>query len=78
MQPLLVLLIEYPNSDILWTEPRDLDIKDLDKLAPGADEHGLGVLFADGHFERLSLPELRWLLTHSPLTNPSPTAQPSP
>ncbi len=73
-----ILILEYPNSDILWTEPRDLDIKDLDKLAPGADPHGLGVLFADGHFERLPLPKLRRRLTHSPLTDPSPTAQPAP
>lgn len=62
-----IMVIEYPNSDILWTEPRDLDLSDLDKLTPGADEHGLGVLFADAHFERLPLPELRRRLTSPPL-----------
>jgi len=54
----LVLLIEYPNSDILWTEPRDLDVTELDKLADGNDPRGLGVLFADGGFRRMPRAEV--------------------
>lgn len=54
-----ILVIEYPNSDIPWTEPRDLDVKDLGRLVQGADLTGLGVIFADGHKEQLSPSELR-------------------
>lgn len=57
-----VLVIEYPNSHIFWTEPRDLDLDDLSRLSPGADPRGLGVVFADGHYERMALAELRALL----------------
>ena len=48
-----VLLVEYPNSDIAWTEPRDLDVTELSRLGPGSDPGGIGVLFADGSFRRL-------------------------
>lgn len=58
----LVLLIEYPNSEIPWTEPRDLDLSDLPKLAAGSDPDGLGVIFADGHFRRMPRGELLKLL----------------
>jgi hypothetical protein len=54
-----ILVVEYPASDIPWTEPRDLDVKDLDRLSRGVDLSGLGVIFADGHRETLTLPELR-------------------
>ena len=53
-----VLVIEYPNSDILWTEPRDLDVTELAKLADGNDSKGLGVLFADGKFRRIPRAEV--------------------
>ena len=53
-----VLVIEYPNSDILWTEPRDLDVTELHKLAEGNDPLGLGVLFADGSFRRMKRAEV--------------------
>jgi len=56
-----VLLIEYPNSDILWTEPRDLDADDLGKLDEGNDLWGIGVVFADAKVRRVSLAELRKL-----------------
>lgn len=59
-----VLLIEYQNSGIGWTEPRDLDIKDLAKLGPGADPDGIGVLFADGSFRRFRVEELPALFRH--------------
>ncbi len=55
---LRVLLIEHPNSDILWTEPRDLHSKELPSLRVGSDPRGLGVIFADGHFRRLSVNEI--------------------
>ena len=47
------LIIEYPNSDIFWTEPRDLDVTELHKLAEGNDPQGLCVLFADGRNRRM-------------------------
>ena len=50
-----ILLIEYPNSDILWTEPRDLDVTELDKLTQGAETQGLAVIFADRTVRRLPL-----------------------
>jgi len=53
-----VLLIEYPNSDIPWAEPRDLDVNELSKLTAGSDPGGLGVLFADGTYLRLPLAEV--------------------
>jgi Protein of unknown function (DUF1559) len=52
-----VLLIEYPNSTTPWNEPRDLDVDDLAKLNQGVDP-GIGVIFADARFRRVSLAEL--------------------
>jgi prepilin-type processing-associated H-X9-DG protein len=56
-----ILLIEIPNSNINWLEPRDVTIDQLkDGLAGlippgGASPHpeGFNVLFADGHVETL-------------------------
>ena len=52
------LIIEYPNSDIGWTEPRDLDVTELHKLGEPKDPKGLGVMFADGTFRRMSRVEV--------------------
>lgn len=76
-----VIVAEIANSDILWTEPRDLNIDDMsfqinDKSKPsisGNHPYGghrlAGVVFADGTVERLdesTTPEkLRAMLTAS-------------
>jgi len=57
-----VLVVEYPNSDILWSEPRDIDVNDLLHLSAASDPHGLGVVFSDGRARRMPLKELLRLL----------------
>jgi hypothetical protein len=56
--PDAIVLVEYPNSDILWTEPRDLTLDELAKLNEGADGRGLNVWCADGRVRRMSKSEL--------------------
>jgi prepilin-type processing-associated H-X9-DG protein len=56
-----ILLIEIPNSNINWLEPRDVTIDQLKNglaglIPPGASSphpEGFSVLFADGHVETL-------------------------
>src|ERR1041385_2819216 len=57
-----ILLIEVPNSNVNWLEPRDLTIEQIKRtglkgLLPTTGEpphrHGFNVVFADGHTETL-------------------------
>lgn len=56
-----VLLLEVPNSDIVWTEPRDLDVADLSRLDPTGDPDGIMVVFADGATRRMKVEAVRAL-----------------
>lgn len=57
-----VIVAEIADSDILWTEPRDLNTREMsfrvnDKSKPGISSHhmlGAWILFADGHTEFVS------------------------
>lgn len=57
-----IMIVEVANSGIHWMEPRDLRIDEMDWLVNGergnsiSSEHAVGafVVFADGHFERLT------------------------
>jgi hypothetical protein len=42
-----LLLIEYPDSQILWTDPRDVYIEQLSSLGRGVDPAGIGTLLTD-------------------------------
>lgn len=53
-----ILFLEYPDSTIPWTAPRDLGVDELASLGPGDDPRGLGVILADGSFRRLSREEI--------------------
>jgi prepilin-type processing-associated H-X9-DG protein len=48
-----ILLVELRNSNINWTEPRDLDISELAKLTSNCHSDGFHACFADGHVELL-------------------------
>jgi len=49
-----LILIEYTNSQILWTEPRDLSLHEMPSVAPGLDPAGIGVLESDMRAHRFS------------------------
>ncbi len=53
-----LLLVEYPDSHVRWTEPRDLTIDELLSITVGEDNGGIAVLFADRRVRRLSREEL--------------------
>lgn len=49
-----ILLVEIPDSDIFWTEPRDISPSELATLPEGNDPGGLGVVLTNGRAVRLS------------------------
>ena len=57
-----ILLIEYPNSHVRWTEPTDLSLDELGSVSSGQDPGGIGVLFEDRTVRRVSKDELMRLL----------------
>ena len=62
-----IVIIEFPNSNIVWTEPRDVDISELKNLIPGNDTGGIAVLFSSGRTDRLSVDEIVKLSTRNDL-----------
>jgi prepilin-type processing-associated H-X9-DG protein len=72
-----IVVVEIADSDIFWTEPRDLSLDEMtlqinDKSKPNISSHhphGAMVLFADGSIrfldESMSTEELRAMLTAS-------------
>jgi hypothetical protein len=57
-----IVVVEYPDSSIWWTEPRDLSSDQLASVSGGADPGGIAVLFEDSKIRRLSKRELTMLL----------------
>ena len=53
-----ILVVEYPNSKIPWTEPKDVTVDELAKITEVADPGGIGVIQADARVVRLSRAEL--------------------
>jgi hypothetical protein len=53
-----ILVVEYPNSKIAWTEPKDITVDELATIAEGADPGGIGVIQADARVVRLSRAKL--------------------
>jgi hypothetical protein len=53
-----LILIEDPDSDIRWTEPRDLTIEELESIGRGEDPAGIAVLLEDRRVYRLSREEI--------------------
>jgi hypothetical protein len=72
-----LLIVEWPESDVVWTEPRDLPMKDIrkwwfvsPKVEAGEHRHGAGVYvgYADGRTSFLSPRELSGKQLRSLLT----------
>jgi hypothetical protein len=53
-----LIIVEYPNADILWTDPRDIGIDDVRSISPGFDPDGIGVVRADMRAHRLPMQAL--------------------
>jgi len=53
-----ILLVEIPDSDIFWTEPRDISPREIAALPEGNDPGGLGAVLTNGRAVRLSRREI--------------------
>jgi len=49
-----VLLVEIPGSNMLWTDPRDVSLRDIMSLGRGCDPLGIAVVLTNGSVLRLS------------------------
>ncbi|MDG3003074.1 hypothetical protein PZE19_04785 [Paludisphaera sp. Pla2] len=53
-----IVIVEVPDSTILWTEPRDVTLEEIARFPPPHDPGGLAAVFSDGSYRRLSIQEI--------------------
>jgi len=53
-----LVLAEHPDSQILWTQPRDLSLNELSSITHGEDPEGIAILLTDRTVCRVSKEQL--------------------